>query len=149
MARAVVDEMVVKLTADVSDIQKQLNKIKKEVQSVDNDSNKSSIKAEQEKVKLAKERTGMEVKANAKTGSSLKGAIGSISKLIGGLAIIKTVMAGVTKVIDEGRKNLYAYSKLTDGSLSQAMDKRNSALKIPSLSNLSSFVLSSSTTKFP
>lgn len=132
----VVDRMVVKLTADVKELQKTIEDMKKKYSQMEIGSGSKSIKAEKEKTQIAQKRIKDEVKAEGKkgkTGDSFSSSIKALGGLLAKFAvigtIIKSVISGMSKLLDEGRTNLYNYSRLTGSSISGLMDKRSSALE--------------------
>ena len=77
----VVDRMVVKLSADVKELQQTIENMKKKYGQMEMGNGTKSIQAEKEKTKIAQKRIKDEVKSEGKSGKSFDGAFNASTLL--------------------------------------------------------------------
>lgn len=118
------EEFVVKVKADLTAYKKEMEAMKKKYSTME-----SEVKGIKQKYKEEEKIQKMKEKSEAKQNKDRNTSFKELFKTVVKLGIITESFKQIGKVIQEGRENLYWYSKLNNGLYAELADKRTSAIQ--------------------
>lgn len=118
------EEFVVKVKADLTAYKKEMEAMKKKYSIME-----SEVKGIKQKYKEEEKIQKMKEKSESKQNKDRNTSFKELFKTVVKLGIITESFKQIGKVIQEGRENLYWYSKLNNGLYAELADKRTSAIQ--------------------